>query len=121
MALDVLPSTWLGAGYTADSSAHTISFKTAEGTPATLPQLTDAEAATNADVRKIIFGLMDGLYAKWLVRVAAAAADPTGDPLPTKLTMYKSTSTDDSTGEVTRTYTVQCKTTVTGEEIAAEA
>lgn len=120
MALDVLPSTWLGAGYTADNSAHTISFKTAEGTPATLPQLTDAEAATNADVRKILFGLIDGLYEKWLLRVAAAAAAPTTDPLPTKMTVYKSTSTNDTTGEVTRTYSFQFKTTVTGEEVASE-
>ena len=123
MALDVLPSTWFGAGYTADSSAHTISFKTAEGTPATLPKLTDAEAATNADVRLIIFGLIDGLYDAWSARAALAAADPAGDPLPTKITMFKSTSADGATGELTRTYTVQCRTTlvVTGEDVSPEA
>lgn len=133
MALDVTPVTWLGAGYALTSSdtgeapnvvsVRKISF-TIDGdtTVEALPQVDATEAnATTGDVRRLIFGIIDGLYAKWLIRVAAAAAAPTTDPLPTKMTIYKSTSTNDSTGEVTRTYTFQFKTTVTGEEVAEEA
>ena len=132
---NLTPSTWLGAGYSADSSDHTITFGIAgNATGVVFPAITDAEAVpadtggtaeapttAGGDIRKVLFGLLDGLYEKWLLRVAAAAAAPTTAPLPTKFTMYKSTSTNDTTGEVTRTYSVQVKTTVTGEEVAAEA
>lgn len=127
MALDVTPVTWLGPGYSVGTG--TITFGTLDHvTPAnrTFPALSDAgdadeTAPATGDIRKLLFGIVDGLYAKWLLRVAAAAADPAGDPLPAKMTMYKSTSTNDTTGEVTRVYTLSFKTTVTGGEVAAEA
>lgn len=127
MALNVTPEKWLGAGYSV--GAGTITFGTLDhATPAnrTFPALSDAGDAdettpATGDIRRLLFGMIDGLYAKWLLRVADAAADPTGDPLPTKMTIYKSTSTNDTTGEVTRTYSFVFKTTVTGEEVAAEA
>lgn len=127
MALNVTPATWLGNGYS--TGAGTIIFSTAQqatpNTNKTLPKVDDKSAGAESapatgDIRRLLFGLIDGLYEKWLLRVAAAALAPTTDPLPTKMTIYKSTSTNDTTGEVTRTYSFQFKTEVTGEEVASE-
>lgn len=125
MAIVVAPGTWLGAGYSVGTG--TITFGTNENVTEanrTFPALVEAgEAhATTGDIRKLLFAIVDGLYAKWLARVAIAAEYPTDatKAVPTKMTIYKSTSTNDTTGEVTRTFTFQFKTGVTGEEVAAE-
>ncbi len=112
MAFDKKPSTWLGAGYVADDSGHTITFNTADAASnKLLAELTDAEAdETTGDVRKLVFAVMEALHAAW---AAQAAADR-----PTKLTIYKSSSVSGST--ITNTYTVVTVNDITAQDVADE-
>ena len=56
MAFDPKPSTWLGAGYTTDSGAHTVTFNTNDASSnKLLKQLTDALAnPTTGDIRDVV-------------------------------------------------------------------
>jgi len=112
MAFDKKPSTWLGAGYAASTENHTITLNTADAaSDKTVPELADAEAdPTTGDVRKLVFALMEMLYAAW-------AAQETADR-PTRVTIYKSSQA--SGAELTHTYTVVCVNDITAQEVADE-
>jgi hypothetical protein len=73
MAISVVPSTWLGAGYSADSAGHTVAFHTNDAaSDKTLVQLTDAKAnAATGDVRNVFFALCYCFYHAWVTQLAA--------------------------------------------------
>lgn len=75
------------------------------------PELSDAEAA-GADIRKIMFGIVDGIYQKF------AAVDAGGSDVPTKWTSSKQTNVTNN--NLTRNYTNSFETTSSAEEVAAE-
>lgn len=80
---------------------------------ASVPELTAAEAdATTGDSRKVIFALMEKFY-QWYLGLATADR-------PTKLTISRSSSTDDATNLTTRYYTVSVVTSASGVEVTAE-
>ena len=106
MAFDKKPSTWI-PNWSENGSDITVPI-------ATFPEMTDAEAdATTGDIRKVLFAIMEQLWAKWL---ATATADR-----PAKMTINRGTSTDDRTGVVTKQFTLVFKTQVSGQEVADEA
>ena len=74
------------------------------------PELSDAEAA-GADIRKIMFGVIDGVYQKY------AAVDAGVNDVPTKWMSSKQTSVTNNT--FTRSYTNSFVTTTSAEEVAA--
>ncbi|MFZ4394157.1 MAG: hypothetical protein ACOYOU_00865 [Kiritimatiellia bacterium] len=81
---------------------------------ASLPQLTAAEAdAATGDIRKIVFALVDKMQAAY---AALASADR-----PTKVTITRATSVDDTTGKIRRTYSFEFELESAGEEVVAEA
>src|SRR5690606_12798565 len=87
---------------TADSSA-----------PVAVPELTDAEAdPTTGDVRKLFYALCEMMYQ---ARNAIAPED-----LPVQMQIFRTSSVNDVTGEITRTYTLQFVTEATGVEVADE-
>ena len=99
MAFDAKPSTWLGAGYSLAANAITMNTATA-GSDVTLPELTDAEAnATTGDVRDVFFALAEAMY--------QAYNDTASADRPTKMRLYRSNTTNETTGIVTRSYTLQ--------------
>lgn len=114
MAYDAKPSTWLGAGYASSSVAHTITLNTNDAASnKTLPELTDAEAdPTSGDVRKLYFALLEALYQSYN---ATAAADR-----PTKMAIYRSSTVDETTGNIARSYSVQFSVVPSGIEVIAE-
>lgn len=78
-----------------------------------LDEVTDAEAnATTGDWRKVVFGLMEMLYLKWL---GTASADR-----PSKLTISRTSTVDNTTGDVTRSYTVRVTVSASTVDVAAE-
>lgn len=81
---------------------------------ASIPEITAAEAdGTTGDMRKCIYALLAKFYAFWLTI-------PTADR-PAMMTIYRSTSTNDVTGEITQTFQFQFKITNTGTEVADES
>ena len=81
---------------------------------ASFPQLTADEAnGDTGDIRKLIFALVDKLFAKW---AALAAADR-----PAKMTISRGTSVDDSTGAIRRSYTFTFDLESAGEEVVDES
>lgn len=106
------PGEWFGAGYSLASNAITMNTNDAAANK-TLTELTDAEAnATTGDSRKVIYALAEAFYAKYN---SLATADR-----PTQMQIYRSTSSNDITGETTRTYTLVFKVTPTDVDVAAE-
>lgn len=80
---------------------------------ASIPELTAAEAdGTTGDMRRVLFAMLEAFYQKWLL---IAVADR-----PTMMTIYRSTSTNDTTGEITKTYQFQFKVKHTGTEVVDE-
>jgi hypothetical protein len=78
-----------------------------------LQEVTDVEAhATTGDWRKIVYGIMEMLYQRWL---NTATADR-----PTRMNISRSSSTNETTGAITRFYTVQITTTPSGLEVSDE-
>lgn len=112
MAFDKKPATWLGAGYAADSSGHTISLNTGNAASnQLLLELTDAEAdPETGDVRKLIFALMESLNVAW------EAQDPVDRPA--RMMMYKSSVVTGAT--ITHTYTVTTVNEITAQDVADE-
>ena len=103
---DNRPNDWIAS---LEETGGTVSFPVAS-----VPQLTAAEAnSATGDIRKFIYALLDKFYAKWLT---IAAADR-----PAMMTIYRSTSVNDVTGETTQTYQFQFKVTNTGTEVADES
>lgn len=96
-ATDLSPNSWLGPSFSVADGK--ISFELAD-----YPELTSFEVdPQNGDVRKLLFGLMEGLYAKWRAKSQALATTDR----PTKTRMTKSVSEDETTGTITRTYSVR--------------
>ena len=106
------PGEWFGAGYAAAANAISLNTNDAASNK-TLPELTDEEAnAITGDARKVIYALAEAFYAKYNSLVAADR--------PAQMQIYRSTSSNDITGETTRTYTLVFKVTPTGMDVAAE-
>lgn len=100
MAVDLKPSTWLGAGYTL--SSHLIRFETNDAANAnkTLAGLTDTEGdPTTGDIRKVLFEIAEKAYQSWRTQVAAVNQ-------PTKMTLTRS-SIENPDGTISRTYSMQ--------------
>ena len=103
---DNRPNDWIAS---LEETGGTVSFPVAS-----VPQLTAAEAnSATGDVRKFIYAMMEVFYQKWLT---IAVADR-----PAMMTIYRSTSTNDVTGEITQTFQIQFKITNTGTEVADES
>jgi hypothetical protein len=81
-----------------------------DGTDVTFP-IAEADGDTG-DMRKCIYALLAKFYAFWLTI-------PVADR-PAMMTIYRSTSTNDVTGEITQTFQFQFKVTHTGTEVADE-
>jgi len=108
MAIDLAPSEWI-ASWSED--ATNVSFPIAS-----VPELTAAEAdGTTGNISKVMFALMEKIYQEYI-------ALPTADR-PTKMVVTRSTSTNDLTGVITRTYAVAFYTAVSvgGLEVQAES
>jgi hypothetical protein len=100
------PVDWLGANYTADSTTMTITLADLEG-------LTEAEAAASTgDIRDIMLSLLKTLATQWATMSAAEQ--------PSYFKIYPSASTNATTGEITRSYTIQLTTAVSGEDVKDE-
>ena len=118
MAYTAVPSTWLGSGYTLSGSGATaaINFGINGNTNPTFTEITAAEAnATTGEIRKILYGVVEGIYQKYLV-VAATPAN-----LPNRLTISKSASVNSTTGLITANYSFQFVLEASGLEVTAEA
>lgn len=106
------PGEFFGAGYALETNQMKLNTNDA-ASDKLVTEVTDAEAnATTGDARKVIFGLMEMLYAKMS---ALATADK-----PTKLAITRSISEDTVTGEFIRTYLVTVRTTAAGFEVSSE-
>jgi len=100
MAVDLKPSTWLGAGYTLSSHLVRIEDNDAANTNKTLAGLTDVEAdPTTGDIRKVTFEFVEAMYQAWRTQVAA-------NNQPTKMTITRS-SIENPDGTLSRTYSLQ--------------
>jgi len=102
------PQEFFGTGYSSDSSGLTLDFANA------LTEVTSAEAddSSGGDARKVIYGIAELLFNKY-------NAIPTAD-IPTKMTISRSTSEDNSTGEFVRNYSIQLRLDPSGFEVANE-
>mgnify|MGYP001769334204 CR=1 FL=1 len=99
------PAQWV-ANWSEDATNITIPI-------ASIPEITAADAdATTGDMRKCIYALLAKFYAFWLTI-------PIEDR-PAMMTIYRSTSVNDVTGETTQTFQFQFKVTNTGTEVADE-
>lgn len=106
MAFDKTPSAWI-TSWSEDGTDITVPI-------ASFPQLTAAEAdGTSGDIRKIIFAILEVLYAK---HVSLATADR-----PSKLTITKTASVDTATNVLTNTYNFTIKTDILTQEVVDEA
>jgi hypothetical protein len=116
MAFNATPSGWLGAGYTLSGSGTTaaINFGISGNTNETLPEITSIEAhATNGDIRKIYYGIVEKLYQSYL---AKADADK-----PNRMSLSKSSSVNSTTGLITTTYSIQFVLAATGVDVTTES
>ena len=81
---------------------------------ASIPELTAAEAnPTTGDSRAILFALLEQVYAWW---IAKATADR-----PAAVTISRSTMTNETTGVMTRTYSIAIQVSATALEVIAQA
>ena len=87
-------SSWLGSGYT--YASNKIQFD-----ETMFPQLTAAEAAPSADIRRFMFAVVDGLYTK--VRDKNFALAETARP--DRMRASRSVTTSEETGLTTQRYT----------------
>jgi hypothetical protein len=80
-----------------------------------LAEVTDAEAAASggsSDWRKVVFGIVEMLYQKWNRTLSADR--------PAKLTIQRSSTTDEATGVITRYYTFTIKIDPIAVEVTGE-
>jgi len=106
VAWDPTPTEWL-PNWSEDGTTISLPI-------ASLPQLTAAEAdATTGDIRKIVFALVDALQQAY---AGLAAADK-----PSKLTITRATSVNDTDGTIRRTYSFEFELEAVAEEVADEA
>lgn len=73
---------------------------------------TEATASSTGDWRKMVFGIMEMLYWRY---TSLATADR-----PSRLSITRNSSVDDSTGNITRYYSVTITTAPTGVEVVDE-
>ena len=118
MAYSSNPTTWLGSGYTLSGSGASaaINFGINGNTNPTLTEITAAEAhATTGDIRKILYGIVEGIYVKY----QAVAAVPAN--LPNRLTVSKTSSVNSTTGLITSNYFIQFVLEASGLDVTAES
>jgi hypothetical protein len=118
MAYTPVPSTWLGSGYTLSGSGASaaINFGINGNTNPTLTEITAAEAhATTGDIRKILYGILEGIYVKY----QAVAAVPAN--LPNRLTISRNSSVNSTTNLITTNYSISFVLEASGLEVTAEA
>lgn len=78
-----------------------------------LDEVTDTEAnASTGDWRKVLFGIMEMIYYKW---TGTATADRPG-----KVVVTRSATVNNTTNEITRSYTVRITLSPTAVDVAAE-
>jgi hypothetical protein len=104
---DKKPSTWLGPGYAADNTAHTVTMNTKDAAAdKTLPQLADADAdPTTGDIRVVAFAIAEALYQ------ASVAQTPANNPK--KMVINRSASAGPS-GTVVYNYSFRFTLAPTG-------
>jgi hypothetical protein len=100
MAFTPVPSTWLGAGYTVDTSPHVVKFTTSSASSnKILKQLTDAQAdPTTGDIREIFLAMCEAFHQANV----SQAANP-----PAQMTVKRAIA--DNAGVTTATYTFAFK------------
>ena len=104
-AFDAAPNTWI-ASWSEDGT--TVSFPIAS-----LEGLTAAEAdGATGDIRDIMLSLLKTLVTEWATMTTAEQ--------PSYFKIYPSASTNATTGDITRTYTIQLTTAVSGEDVKDE-
>lgn len=107
MAFNSTPSKLFGSNYDYSSPDITINTLTDN------PSIDDDEAnATTGDYRKILFGLLQDMYARFN---ALSAADK-----PTKMQILRATSINDVTQQGTVTFTIRFTTEDVVTEVADE-
>lgn len=80
---------------------------------ASFPELTDVEAdGASGDIRKIVYAACSQLWQTW-------ADLPSGDR-PTKMTVNRQSFVNETTGVITRTFTVSFQILPTGEDVISE-
>lgn len=105
MAQDLKPSTWIASW---SENGTNVTFPIAS-----VPELTAAEAdADTGNISKVLFAICEKIYAEFN---ALAVADR-----PTKMRVYRGTSTNDQTGVTTKTFQFQFEVAITGQEVAEE-
>jgi len=105
MAFDETPTTWI-PDWSEDGTTISIPL-------ATFAELTAAEAdATTGDIRKILYALCEKFYDSWNNTVTADR--------PTRMTIYKSSSPNVSTGITTHTYQFRFENAVSAQDVADE-
>jgi hypothetical protein len=115
MAYTQVPSTWLGAGYTLSGSGASaaINFGINGNTNPTFTDITAAEAnATTGDIRKIFYGVVEGIYQKYLAQAAN---------IPNRFSVSKSSSVNSTTGLITANYSIRFVLEASGLEVTAES
>ena len=114
---DKSPSAWLGAGYNSATGKIELNTNNA-GSNKLLTELTDDEAdETTGDIRKLVFGIVDGLYTQFINKNSQlAAADR-----PQRISFTRSTSVNDVTGIITRSYSIIVQLESASVEVANES
>lgn len=105
MAFNKAPSFWLGSGYSLDGSpTDAIKFNLSNNSPATLLELTAAEAnPTTGNIQEIMFAFCEKFYQ--IYESMRVSGSPAGTDAPVSLDVSVSTGTSSSRPEViTRTY-----------------
>lgn len=105
MAFNPAPSAWI-TGWSENGTTISIPISSFPETNATECD------GTTGDIRKVLYAICHQLYAYW---AAQASTD-----LPTKMTIAYNAYVDSTTNVSTKTYTLQFKTTPTGEEVTSE-
>lgn len=112
---DSTPSSWLGTGY--NTQAGKIELNTNDASlDKLLTELTDAEAdESSGDIRKLMFGILDGLYVKLKQKQDnLAPADR-----PQNFTFNRNSNFADN-GALTRTLSFTFQLEASGIEVADE-
>lgn len=105
MPADLKPATWIASW---SENGTTVSFPLAS-----VPNLTAADAdGVTGDIRKVLYDLCEKLYANYN---ALAAADK-----PTKMVIRKATAGLDSSGTLSRSFTLTFTTAPSAEDVVAE-
>jgi hypothetical protein len=94
---DKSPAAWLGSGYTATPGKIELDDTVLQG-------LIDEDADEHGgDIRKLLLAIVDGLYTKFSERNGELAFEDK----PTRISFTRSSSLNDSTGVITRNYTLR--------------